>query len=127
MIVLAYDKKEDCYLLKVPDLDSIDEEKGSENDRYKDMRNKTMVSPRRLCILTQIVPVAVMGIPQGPLEHLNGKIGETKKVFFAEDEEETGDSNVVRCYTIQFEDDNIDDCEVPPGNVFMLAPYHSID
>jgi len=120
--VLAYDKKEDSYLLRVPDSDSINEEEGSENDRYKDMRNKTMVSPRRLCILTQIVPVAVMGLPQGPLEHLNGKIGETNKVFFSEEEEETVDSNIVRCYTIQFEDDNLDDCEVPPGNVLMLAP-----
>ena len=118
--VLGYDAKEDCYLLRVPDSDSINEEEGSENDRYKDMRNKAIYSPRRRCILSQTVPVIVAGLPQGPLEHLNGKIGETKMFSFSE--EETDDPNMLRCYTIQFEDDNIDDCEVPPGNVFMLAP-----
>ena len=117
--VLAYDAKEDCYLLKVPDSDSISEEEGSENDRYKDMRNKTIMSPRRRCILSQTVPVIVGGLPQGPLEHLNGKIGETKMFFFAE---EADDPNYLGGYTVQFEDDNIEDCDIPPGNVFMLAP-----
>lgn len=120
--VLAYDAKEDCYFLKVPDSDSINEEEGSENDRYKDMRNKTIYSPRRRCILSQRVPVIVGGLPQGPLEHLNGEIGETKMFTFSTIEGETDDPNMLRCYTIQFEIDNIDDCEVPPGNVLMMAP-----
>jgi len=83
-----------------------------------------MITPRRRCILSQTVPVIVGGLPQGPLEHLNGKIGETKMFFFSEEEEEeeTDDPNMLKGYTIQFEDDNIDDCDIPPGNVFMLAP-----
>lgn len=118
--VLAYDAKEDCYLLTVPDSDSINEEEGSGNDRYKDMRNKTIKTPRRRCILSQTVPVAVIGLPQGPLEHLNGKIGETKMFSFLQ--EETDDPNMLSGYTIQFEDDNIEDCDIPPGNVLMMAP-----
>lgn len=113
---LGWDRKEDCYVLKPHR--SADDEEQSEDDRYKEMRGKTIYTPRRLCILSEIVPVLVVGLPLGPLQHLNGKIGETKLFFFSEDSTEP---NFVGGYTIQFEDEDLEDCDVPPGNVLILG------
>jgi len=115
--LLAYNKQEDCYLLSIPD--EVDDEEGSENDRYKDMRGKTVYAPRRRVVLSEVVPVVILGLPPGPLDHLNGKIGETK--MFSLSEDATDDPYCLAGYTIQFEDDNIEDCEVPPGCVLILC------
>mmetsp|Transcript_2457 Transcript_2457/g.4450 ORF Transcript_2457/g.4450 Transcript_2457/m.4450 type:complete len:423 (-) Transcript_2457:282-1550(-) len=113
--VVGWDKDEDCYALIPPE--SADDEEHPSHDLYKELTGKAVYTPRRHCILTQVVPVIVFGLPPGPLYHYNNKIGETKTFRMSEDSTE---SNFISCYMIQFEDEDLEDCEVPPGCVLVL-------
>ena len=109
--VIGFNAKEDCYVLKLPDF--VDDD----DDRYAEMRVKAVIAPRLLCLLVESVPVVVFGLPPGPLEHLNGKIGETKSILFSED---SNLPNFVTDYTIQFEDNSLEDNAVPPSCILMM-------
>lgn len=113
--VVGWDKDEDCYALIPPE--SADDEEHPSHDLYKELIGKAVYTPRRHCILSRVVPVIVFGLPPGPLYHYNNKIGETTTFGMSED---STDPNFISCYMIQFEDEDLEDCEVPPGCVLVL-------
>lgn len=114
--VLGWDMKEDCYILTPPA--SAEDEENPAHDLYKKFIGKPLVMPRRSCILSKVVPVIVFGLPPGPLYHLNNKIGENITCSFSKDSTEP---SFISSYLVQFEDEDLEDCEVPPGCVLILT------
>jgi len=106
--VLGWDMQEDCYILHPPEYDEDD----PAQDLYKEMKGKSVYTPRCHCILSGVVPVIVFGLPP-PLHHLNNKVGETKAF-------EMSETGLVNSYLIQFEDEDLEDCGVPPECVLIL-------
>ena len=120
--VLSWDIQRDCYVLKPPP-EFADDEEHPAHDLYKEIGDKApgvFFMPRRVCILATRVPIIVFGLPEGPLHHLNNKVGETKSFSISEDPSERSRS-LVSSYEIQFEDDDLDDCEVPSECVAALT------
>ncbi len=120
--VLSWDMQKDCYVLKPPP-EFADDEEHPAHDLYKEITDKApgvFFMPRRVCILSEIVAVVVFGLPEGPLHHLNNKVGETKVFSISEDPSERSRS-LVSSYEIQFEDDDLEDCEVPAECVVALT------
>ncbi len=115
--ILGWDMRIDCYLLKPPP-GYVDDEEHPAYDLYKTLPSE-FIAPRRRCIFSQVVPVIVFGLPEGPLYHLNNKVGETKT--FSLSENPTGPEDLIGDYLIQFEDDDLEDCEVPPEYVIALT------
>ncbi len=74
--ILGWDMRLDCYLLKPPPPEYVDDEEQPAYDLYKKIPGE-FHAPRRRCILSQVAPVIVSGLPEGPQYHLNNKVGET--------------------------------------------------
>lgn len=117
--VLGWVMEKDYYLLKPP-IEFADDEEHPAHDMYKEIMEKggAFYMHRCSCILSTRVPVIVVGLPEGPLHHLNNKVGETRLFTISED---PSDPNVLCSYTIQFEDDDLEDCEVHPEYVVALT------
>ena len=103
--VVDYNRQHDSYVLKPPDSYSND----MEEKKYERFQGKVFPVPRYMCALSRCVPVVVFGLLKGPLHHLNGKIGETRRWGASSKSKIRRMPYLLEEYLIRFEDDELED------------------